>query len=89
MGFTFAYLDLSWVVLLCFCYSLGLMGYGTVLNTNIYYYGRLTDGMTQIGQWLPVISRVVMRTLFGEEEQGDFNSLWNWNVVQNNGGFGC
>ncbi|XRM39617.1 hypothetical protein ABZX51_002967 [Aspergillus tubingensis] len=39
----------------------------------------------EIGQWLPVISRVVMRTLFGEEEQGDFNSLWNWNVVQNNG----
>ena len=30
-----------------------------------------------------------MRTLFGEEEQGDFNSLWNWNVVQNNGRFGC
>ncbi|OJJ74768.1 hypothetical protein ASPBRDRAFT_39970 [Aspergillus brasiliensis CBS 101740] len=39
----------------------------------------------EIGQWLPIISRVVMRTLFGEEEQGDFNSLWNWNVVQNNG----
>ncbi|PYH58084.1 uncharacterized protein BO96DRAFT_410971 [Aspergillus niger CBS 101883] len=28
-----------------------------------------------------------MRTLFGEEEQGDFDSLWNWNVVQNNGEF--
>ncbi|CAK96165.1 uncharacterized protein An01g07410, partial [Aspergillus niger] len=39
----------------------------------------------EIGQWLPIISRVVMRTLFGEEEQGDFDSLWNWNVVQNNG----
>ncbi|PWY80619.1 HIT-like protein [Aspergillus heteromorphus CBS 117.55] len=38
----------------------------------------------EIGQWLPIISRVVMRTLFGEESK-EFNSDWNWNVVQNNG----
>ncbi|PYI12444.1 HIT-like protein [Aspergillus sclerotiicarbonarius CBS 121057] len=37
----------------------------------------------EIGQWLPIISRVVMRVLFGdaEEEKRD----WCWNVVQNNG----
>jgi hypothetical protein len=35
----------------------------------------------QIGQWLPIISRVVMRTLYGDEA----DSNWHWNVVQNNG----
>ncbi|KAH2919232.1 hypothetical protein KXW25_005488 [Aspergillus fumigatus] len=35
----------------------------------------------EIGQWLPIISRVVMRTIFGTETESD----WSWNVVQNNG----
>ncbi|PLB55139.1 HIT-like protein [Aspergillus steynii IBT 23096] len=41
----------------------------------------------EIGQWLPVISRVAMRTLFGEEaaSESGSSSRWNWNVVQNNG----
>ncbi|KAI9034959.1 HIT-like protein, partial [Aspergillus affinis] len=40
-----------------------------------------------IGQWLPIISRVAMRTLFGEEivSESSSSSNWNWNVVQNNG----
>jgi hypothetical protein len=41
----------------------------------------LKDTVTQIGQWLPIISRVVMRTIFGTETESD----WSWNVVQNNG----
>ncbi|RHZ68549.1 uncharacterized protein CDV56_109663 [Aspergillus thermomutatus] len=39
------------------------------------------DAAAQIGQWLPIISRVVMRTVFGTEPESD----WSWNVVQNNG----
>ncbi|GMF73773.1 unnamed protein product [Aspergillus oryzae] len=35
----------------------------------------------QLGQWLPILSRVVMRTIFREDDSSD----WNWNVVQNNG----
>ncbi|KAH8428112.1 uncharacterized protein LDX57_005817 [Aspergillus melleus] len=40
-----------------------------------------------VGQWLPIISRVAMRTLFGEEATSESGSSWNWNwnVVQNNG----
>lgn len=41
----------------------------------------LKDAVAQIGQWLPIISRVVMRTVFGSEAETD----WSWNVVQNNG----
>ncbi|KAI9932933.1 Histidine triad nucleotide-binding protein 2, mitochondrial [Aspergillus wentii] len=33
----------------------------------------------EVGQWLPIISRVVMKTLFGD------NADLHWNVVQNNG----
>ena len=36
----------------------------------------------QLGQWLPILSRVVMRTISGDQ---DSSSDWNWNVVQNNG----
>ncbi|KAL4933910.1 uncharacterized protein BDV17DRAFT_250887 [Aspergillus undulatus] len=53
----------------------------------------------ELGTWLPVLSRAVMRTVFGETETEaestdvDANSSssaltdpsWNWNVVQNNG----
>ncbi|PYI32923.1 HIT-like protein, partial [Aspergillus indologenus CBS 114.80] len=37
-----------------------------------------------IGQWLPVLSRVVMRTLFGQGADAAPGE-WHWNVVQNNG----
>ncbi|KAL5332927.1 HIT-like domain-containing protein [Aspergillus crustosus] len=52
----------------------------------------------ELGTWLPILSRVVMRTVFGESTtdpgendtgNGSGNSTtdesWNWNVVQNNG----
>jgi hypothetical protein len=32
----------------------------------------------QVGKWLPILSRVVTKTIFGDEER-------HWNVVQNNG----
>ncbi|KAE8375120.1 HIT-like domain-containing protein [Aspergillus bertholletiae] len=35
----------------------------------------------ELGQWLPILSRVVMRTTSGDDDA----SNWNWNVVQNNG----
>jgi hypothetical protein len=41
----------------------------------------LKDAVAQIGQWLPIISRVVMRTVFDTEAESD----WSWNIVQNNG----
>lgn len=45
----------------------------------------------QIGKWLPIISRVVMRTVLGKRNDSeelndtDEESLGDWNVVQNNG----
>ncbi|KAL4881548.1 HIT-like domain-containing protein [Aspergillus karnatakaensis] len=54
----------------------------------------------ELGTWLPILSRVVMRTVFGESDtEPDPHSdtivhkpgealndeAWNWNVVQNNG----
>ncbi|KAL4862700.1 HIT-like domain-containing protein [Aspergillus spectabilis] len=52
----------------------------------------------ELGTWLPILSRVVMRTVFGKSgPDGDGTSTgtgkdesitdetWNWNVVQNNG----
>ncbi|KAL1998404.1 hypothetical protein VTN02DRAFT_6233 [Thermoascus thermophilus] len=49
----------------------------------------------ELGKWLPVISRVVMRVVLGRGDEGDHDSdaqgqgpaqmKWNWNVVQNNG----
>ncbi|KAL4787257.1 HIT-like domain-containing protein [Aspergillus varians] len=47
----------------------------------------------ELGTWLPIISRAVMRTVFGEsidedpysDSNGSTDPSWNWNVVQNNG----
>ncbi|KAL2865474.1 HIT-like domain-containing protein [Aspergillus lucknowensis] len=41
----------------------------------------------ELGQWLPIISRAIMRTIFGESTESDpsTDDSWNWNVVQNNG----
>ncbi|QKX55801.1 uncharacterized protein TRUGW13939_02899 [Talaromyces rugulosus] len=36
----------------------------------------------EIGKWLPVISRVTMRVIFGEESLAEDQ---HWNIVQNNG----
>lgn len=35
-----------------------------------------------MGKWLPIISRVVTTTVFGEDSE---KSDRHWNVVQNNG----
>ncbi|EEP80528.1 predicted protein [Uncinocarpus reesii 1704] len=42
-------------------------------------------GEVNLGKWLPIISRVVVRTILGTEpdERGDDPA--HWNVVQNNG----
>ncbi|KAI9371456.1 HIT-like domain-containing protein [Aspergillus egyptiacus] len=48
----------------------------------------------ELGTWLPILSRAVMRTIFGESQQpstegsvsnSNTDESWNWNVVQNNG----
>ncbi|PYH99119.1 HIT domain protein [Aspergillus ellipticus CBS 707.79] len=61
---------------------------GHVLVAPRGHFEKLGDmgvgGGREVGQWLPIISRVVMRTLFDEDSK-EFNSDWNWNVVQNNG----
>jgi hypothetical protein len=58
--------------------------------TNLCMY-RLSiqdiNRVAQLGQWLPILSRAVMRTIFGESTEANPNTdeSWNWNVVQNNG----
>ncbi|KAM5453862.1 hypothetical protein MaudCBS49596_002486 [Microsporum audouinii] len=39
----------------------------------------------QLGQWLPILSRVVVRTVLGEGRDGRGDDRGNWNIVQNNG----
>ncbi|GAB1192174.1 hypothetical protein APSETT444_001359 [Aspergillus pseudonomiae] len=59
---------------------------GHVLVIPRTHYEKLGDVdvkvSRELGQWLPILSRVVMRTISGEH---DSSSDWNWNVVQNNG----
>ncbi|PYH84441.1 HIT-like protein [Aspergillus uvarum CBS 121591] len=61
---------------------------GHLLLVTREHYEKLGDvgvGVSrEIGQWLPVLSRVVMRTLFGKGAGADAAD-WHWNVVQNNG----
>ncbi|KAK2737169.1 G2/mitotic-specific cyclin [Myotisia sp. PD_48] len=38
-----------------------------------------------LGQWLPIISRVVVRTVLGEGVDEHGENVGHWNVVQNNG----
>jgi hypothetical protein len=38
----------------------------------------------QMGKWLPIISRVAMRVVFGESSLTEEH---HWNIVQNNGNF--
>ncbi|RMJ21356.1 HIT domain-containing protein, partial [Aspergillus sp. HF37] len=56
---------------------------GHVLLVTREHYDKLNDvdvGVArELGQWLPVLSRAVSKTVFGED--GDAH----WNVVQNNG----
>ncbi|KAB8276784.1 HIT-like domain-containing protein [Aspergillus minisclerotigenes] len=58
---------------------------GHVLVIPRTHYEKLGDVdikvSRELGQWLPILSRVVMRTIFREDDSSD----WNWNVVQNNG----
>lgn len=39
----------------------------------------------QLGKWLPIISRVVVRTILGAEPDERGEDPAHWNVVQNNG----
>ncbi|PLN85370.1 HIT-like domain-containing protein [Aspergillus taichungensis] len=59
---------------------------GHVLVVPRQHYEKLSEvgvGMSrEIGQWLPILSRTVLKTLFGEDPD---NTQWHWNVVQNNG----
>ncbi|KNG88978.1 HIT domain protein [Aspergillus nomiae NRRL 13137] len=59
---------------------------GHVLVIPRTHYEKLGDVdvkvSRELGQWLPILSRVVMRTISGDQ---DSSSDWNWNVVQNNG----
>ncbi|RAH45229.1 uncharacterized protein BO95DRAFT_443417 [Aspergillus brunneoviolaceus CBS 621.78] len=61
---------------------------GHLLLVTREHYEKLGDvgvGVSrEIGQWLPILSRVVMRTLFGADAAA---ADWHWNVVQNNGAF--
>ncbi|KAB8232271.1 hypothetical protein BDV23DRAFT_992 [Aspergillus alliaceus] len=58
---------------------------GHVLVIPRTHYEKLGDVdvrvSRELGQWLPIISRVVMRIVLGEDNSSD----WDWNVVQNNG----
>ncbi|KAE8352814.1 hypothetical protein BDV28DRAFT_134441 [Aspergillus coremiiformis] len=58
---------------------------GHILVLPRSHYEKLSDidipVSRELGQWLPIISRVVMRTLSGNDDAAD----WDWNVVQNNG----
>ncbi|KAJ5983786.1 hypothetical protein N7481_005885 [Penicillium waksmanii] len=55
---------------------------GHVLVAPRRHYEMLGDMDVQtsqeVGKWLPILSRVVTKTIFGDEER-------HWNVVQNNG----
>ncbi|OJJ49379.1 hypothetical protein ASPZODRAFT_112237, partial [Penicilliopsis zonata CBS 506.65] len=57
---------------------------GHVLITTRHHFEKLSDidieVSKEIGKWLPIVSRAVMITLFGEDEEQH-----HWNVVQNNG----
>ncbi|KAL4759098.1 HIT-like domain-containing protein [Aspergillus foveolatus] len=67
---------------------------GHILVVPRRHYEKLTEvgvGVSrELGTWLPILSRAVMRTVFGESESQTTDGTttdpsWNWNVVQNNG----
>jgi hypothetical protein len=63
---------------------------GPIINQPICVYTAVMYNVltvVQLGQWLPILSRAVMRTIFGESTEANPNTdeSWNWNVVQNNG----
>ncbi|KAL4977532.1 HIT-like domain-containing protein [Aspergillus desertorum] len=68
---------------------------GHILVVPRRHYEKLTEvgvGVSrELGIWLPILSRAVMRTVFGgsQSQNTDGTSTtdpsWNWNVVQNNG----
>ncbi|KAL4910657.1 hypothetical protein BDW74DRAFT_141567 [Aspergillus multicolor] len=40
----------------------------------------------ELGTWLPILSRAIMRIVFGESAHESITDpSWNWNIVQNNG----
>ncbi|RAL17236.1 HIT-like protein [Aspergillus homomorphus CBS 101889] len=86
---TTAHLILSTTSLLAFLDIMPLTR-GHILLATREHYEKLGDvkvgvsrEVSSIGQWLPILSRVVMRTLFGASD--DEAADWCWNVVQNNG----
>ncbi|PYI24056.1 HIT-like protein, partial [Aspergillus violaceofuscus CBS 115571] len=80
-----AHLILSTPSLLAFLDIMPLTRGHLLLVTREHYekLGDVPVGVSrEIGQWLPVLSRVVMRTLLGADAAA---GEWHWNVVQNNG----
>ncbi|EAW10643.1 HIT family protein [Aspergillus clavatus NRRL 1] len=78
---THAHLVLSTTSVLAFLDIMPLTR-GHVLVVTRDHYEKLGDmGVEVSREWLPVISRVVMKTIFGTDQESD----WSWNVVQNNG----
>jgi hypothetical protein len=39
----------------------------------------------QLGKWLPILSRVVIKTVLGKDVDPRTEDAGHWNVVQNNG----
>ncbi|KAL2810465.1 HIT-like domain-containing protein [Aspergillus granulosus] len=85
-----AFLVLSTKYVLAFLDIMPLTA-GHLLVVPREHHGKLSEvGVRvsrELGQWLPILSRAVMRTIFGESTEANPNTddSWNWNVVQNNG----
>ncbi|KAL5000520.1 HIT-like domain-containing protein [Aspergillus recurvatus] len=68
---------------------------GHILVVPRRHYEKLAEvgvGVSrELGTWLPILSRAVMRTVFGDSQSQNTDGTsitdpsWNWNVVQNNG----
>ncbi|KAF3893757.1 HIT domain-containing protein [Trichophyton interdigitale] len=62
---------------------------GHVLFTPRRHYQNMREvgihDARQLGQWLPVLSRVIVRTVLGEGKDSRGDDQGNWNIIQNNG----
>ncbi|EFR03708.1 HIT domain-containing protein [Nannizzia gypsea CBS 118893] len=62
---------------------------GHVLVTPRRHYNNMGEVSVhearQLGQWLPILSRVIVRTVLGEGKDSRGDDQGNWNIIQNNG----